>query len=87
MVILAGGLIYDHIESEPDKNVEELLSLSAAIAIKLQTTKLDKTKRKQFASTYRKIATRIEEEPVCDKGYWSAFFGLKYHERQCQEKV
>ena len=69
------GLIQDLVEEDPDKDLEQLMALSATIAIKLQLGGLDGKKRKRFATIFRKIASKIETEAVVNVSLWGAFWG------------
>jgi hypothetical protein len=68
-------LIQDLLESDPSKNLVELLSLSVVIAIKLDKKDLNDEKRCYFASVFRDIAYTIENEHVANSSLWDAILG------------
>jgi hypothetical protein len=70
-------LVKELVESGPQDNADELLSLAVVIAAKLRTTGMSDKRRRRFAAVFRRIASRIETEIVTDKSVWRAFWGMK----------
>lgn len=78
-------MIQDLVEDSPDEDLEQLLSLSAAIVIKLRLGGLDDKKKKRFATIFRKIASKIEAETVVNGSLWDALWGRSHYAKDRME--
>jgi len=71
------GLVQDLVQKHPDEHVNELLSLSALIAIGVKAGKLNKKKRRLLANLLRDGAFLVEAGDRADMSFWELFLGTK----------
>ena len=68
------NLIKDLVESDPNEDVDRLLSMAARTALDLPTNDLSDERRRLFANVFRTVASRIEAEIIIDKSILSVFW-------------
>ena len=71
------SLIKDLVESDPNEDVDKLLSMAARTALDLPIKKLSDDKRRLYANVFRTIAFQIEAEITIDKSILRAFWRRK----------
>jgi hypothetical protein len=77
------GLMHKLLRTDTGKGSKALLSLSIYIAIKVQLTDLSNEDRKKFATLFRSIAYKVENEDFPDVKLWRSFWGRKRIPRGC----
>jgi hypothetical protein len=83
----AKGLISDLIADDATKEVERLLSLSAAIAIDVRHDSLTEEKKKYYAEIYKRIPDLIVNGDRSQSSMWELFWGKKKPRTDSKEKM
>jgi hypothetical protein len=76
------------LESDPNVNPRELLSLSTKIAVKVKTSDLKDEERQHFGSVYENVTYLIRNEPYTRNSLFETLCGLTFKkEKICVDIV
>lgn len=81
------GLIQDLLKTDLEQDSDQLLALSALIGIEARTSKLSDDRKQFFATVFRDIAFRIENESDTRQSLWDTFWRMKPHVKNKEEDL